>query len=225
LTIVEKLWKKKIDALARREEQLEHNLCKLFALLWGQYTSVLQQKLETEDGFNAMSEDNDRLLLLKAIKNITYHHQNQKYTPHNVFEAKKRFFMQHQGSRMATKEIFTQFMNNMEVIKHNSGNAWQYKGVEDMILGAMDTTKTEMSAGQLKLLNTDVRERFLATAFVLSTDRFRFGKLIKDVENNFLQGNNKYPATLASAHHLLANWRHDACIGLKDVAGREIIFW
>jgi hypothetical protein len=31
---IEKLWDKKIDALARREDQLDHNLRLLFALVW-----------------------------------------------------------------------------------------------------------------------------------------------------------------------------------------------
>jgi hypothetical protein len=88
----------------------------------------------------------------------------------------------------------------------------------------MNTTKAGMSVGQLKVLKTDVRERFPATAFIFSADRLRFGKLIEDMENNFLQGNNKYPSTLASAHHLHASWRHDARLGLKDVAGGEKSF-
>jgi hypothetical protein len=115
-----------------------------------------------------MSADNNGLLLLKAIKNITYHHQSQKYTLHNVFDAKKRFFAQHQGSRMATNKFFTQFMNNVEDVEHNGRNVWRDTGVNDMIL--MDMTKAEMSARQLKMMKTDVRERLVATAFKLYED-------------------------------------------------------
>ena len=221
---VEKLWEKKLDALSRREDQLDHNLRQLFALVWGQCTEVLQQRLEAEDGFSTMSANNDGLALLKAIKNITFHHQSQKYTPHNVFEAKRRFYTQCQGSRLATNEFFMQFMNNVEVVEHSGGNVWSDKGVEEMILAETNTTKAAMSAAQLRSFYADVRERSLATAFILSADRSRFGKLIEDMENNFLQGINKYPITLAAAHHLLANWRHDACLALRDVVGGEISF-
>jgi hypothetical protein len=63
---VEKLWEKRLDALLRREDQLDHNLRQLFALVWGQCTEVLQQRLEAEDGFSTMSANNDVLALLKA---------------------------------------------------------------------------------------------------------------------------------------------------------------
>jgi hypothetical protein len=39
--IVKKLWEKEIDAIATREDQLEHNLRHLFDLIWGQCTDVL----------------------------------------------------------------------------------------------------------------------------------------------------------------------------------------
>jgi hypothetical protein len=91
-----------------------------------------------------MSEDNNGLSLLKAINNITYNHQSQKYTLHNVFETKKRFFTKHQDRRMASNKFFTQSMNNIEVFEHNGGNVWSDKGAEDTILTKMDTTKANL---------------------------------------------------------------------------------
>jgi hypothetical protein len=90
-----RMWEKRLDAIAKREDQLEHNLRQLFALVWGQCTDALQQRIEAEEGFAKMSSENDGLLLLKTIKNITYHYQSQKYVPHSLFESKKRFYTQH----------------------------------------------------------------------------------------------------------------------------------
>jgi hypothetical protein len=123
------------------------------------------------------------------------------------------------GKQVSYKRFFLQFMNNVEVVGHSGGNVWADNEVEEMILAETNTTKAAMSAAQLRSFYADVRERSLATAFILSADRSRFGKLIEDMENNFLQGINKYPTTLAAARHLLANWRHDARLGLQDVAG------
>ena len=87
-----RLWEKKLDHISKREDQLEHNIRQVYALVWGQCTDILQQKIEAEDGFASMSAENDGLLLLKTIKNITYRFQSQKYAPHSLFEAKKRFY-------------------------------------------------------------------------------------------------------------------------------------
>eukprot|EP00978_Attheya_sp_CCMP212_P035385 scaffold153719_cov54-Attheya_sp.AAC.1 len=48
---------------------------------------------------------------------------------------------------------------------------------------------------------------YLATAFFLGADKIRFGRLIEDTENDFLQGTNKYPKTLQAAYNLLSNYR------------------
>lgn len=217
-------WEKKIDSIATREEQLEYNLRQLFALIWGQCTEVLQQRIEAEEGFSKMSNENDGLLLLKTIKNVTYQHQSQKYVPHSLFEAKKRYFMQLQG-KLPTADFHTQFLNSVAVIKHCGGNVWEDNGVEEMILRETGkTNKVGMTKAEMKVLAKDVEQRSLAVAFILCSDGLRFGKLVEDMENSYLQGNNKYPKTMVAANHLLAHWKHEARLGTRDVNGGEISF-
>ena len=74
---------------------------------------------------------------------------------------------------------------------------------------------TEMSDAEQKVFENDVKEKTLAVALILCADRMRFGKLVEDMENNFLQDNNKYPTTVIGAHHLLANWKHDSSTAEK----------
>ena len=206
---VEKLWEKELDDVAKRRTQLGHNLRQLFALVWGQCTEVLQQRLEAEEEFANMSSTNDGLLLIKAIKNINYHHQSQKYIPHSIFEAKKRFYTQFQGAKMSTNDYFNQFMNTVDVISHSGGSVWNDKGVETVVLSDMnEQDKAKMSAAQLKNLAEEVEQRTLAVAFIRGSDRHRFGKLIEDMENSFLQGTNKYPKdSHRSPSSCLANWK------------------
>jgi hypothetical protein len=219
-----RMWEQKIDAIAKREDQLNHNLRQLFALIWGQCTEVLQQRVEAEEGFAKMSNENDGLLLLKTIKNITYRYQSQKYVPDSLFESKKRFYMQSQG-KLSTAEYHTQFMNLVAVIKHCGGSTWDDVGVEEMILrNEGKTSKVGMTKAEMKALAEDVEQRSLAVAFIRCSDRLRFGKLVEDMENNYLQGNNKYPTTVVAANHLLTNWKHDARLGTRDVNGGEISF-
>ena len=45
----------------------------------------------------------------------------------------------------------------------------------------------------------------MAVAFLLGCDRSRYGRLIEDLENDFLQGNDHYPSTVAGVNNLLTN--------------------
>ncbi len=48
-----------------------------------------------------------------------------------------------------------------------------------------------------------------AVAFLLGCDRSQYGRLIEDLENNFLQGCNHYPGTVAKAYNLHTNWKQE----------------
>eukprot|EP00957_Ditylum_brightwellii_P001441 112577-Ditylum_brightwellii.AAC.1 len=55
----------------------------------------------------------------------------------------------------------------------------------------------------------EAKEAYLATAFLSSSNRARFGKLLEELHNDHLKGNGKYPISLVGAHKLLVNWQHD----------------
>ena len=54
-----------------------------------------------------------------------------------------------------------------------------------------------------------VKDEHLACAFLLGSDKKRFGELIEDLENDFVQKNDKFPKTLVDAHNLLVHWKQD----------------
>ena len=56
-------------------------------------------------------------------------------------------------------------------------------------------------------------------AFILGADKQCYVGLIRDVENEYLNGANKYPKTITSAYNLLVNWKGDpnrARLGMSD---------
>ena len=54
----------------------------------------------------------------------------------------------------------------------------------------------------------EVQEQHLAVAFLLSSDQGRHGKLIKSLENDFLQGQDRCTKTIpAAAFSLLTSWK------------------
>jgi hypothetical protein len=48
----------------------------------------------------------------------------------------------------------------------------------------------------------------VAYGILVRADRGHYGKLIEEIENDFLKGNNDYPKTPTEAYNLLVNYRH-----------------
>jgi hypothetical protein len=51
----------------------------------------------------------------------------------------------------------------------------------------------------------DAEEQVLACAFLLGINKSQYGKLVKDLENDYTQGTNNYPSTLQQAYSLLVH--------------------
>jgi hypothetical protein len=56
-------------------------------------------------------------------------------------------------------------------------------------------------------LKKDAQAHNLAASFMLNLESGRYGRLIEDLENNFLQGQDRWPKTLTVAFSLLMNWK------------------
>jgi hypothetical protein len=59
--------------------------------------------------------------------------------------------------------------------------------------------RANASAAELRVAEAAAKEEYLACAFLLGSDRLRYGKLIEDLENDHIQRNDKYPKTLVEA--------------------------
>ncbi len=79
--------------------------------------------------------------------------------------------------------------------------------VERALANEQVTMKT-VSSKQNKTSKNFAREAYLACAFLLGADRNQYGKLIKEIENNYIQGQDGYPKTVTTAYNLSC-WRQN----------------
>jgi hypothetical protein len=84
-----RIWEKQIDNYVKRLDQRDTNIQTLYSLVWGQCTDAMQAKVKATANFNVISAANDGIELLKAIKQVAYNFQSQKYLPHAIHEAKR----------------------------------------------------------------------------------------------------------------------------------------
>jgi hypothetical protein len=200
-----RMWEKKVDEFVKRQLQLEENIQTLYSLVWGQCTDIMHQKIEALDVFTNMSEDKDGLELLRAIKDITYNFQSQKKLSQALHKSKRRYYTLMQGKHVTTQAYLEQYQNVVDVLEHSGAHVGLEPG---LMLEFAD--KREKSVEELTEEDeAEIKERYHGVAFLLGSDRNRFGKLIEDLENEFLRGHDNFPRSLTNAYHLLTNWKCD----------------
>jgi hypothetical protein len=97
-----RIWEKQINKYVKHLDQRDTNIQTLYSLVWGQCTDAMQAKVESTYGFNAVLVAND------GIELLSYNFQSQKYLPHAIHEAKRRFFLLSQGRQSTVQEYLEQ---------------------------------------------------------------------------------------------------------------------
>ena len=117
-----RIWEKQVDEYVKRDNYLKENIKTLYSLVWGQCTDIMRQRIEALDTFVGMAAEGDGLALIKAIKNVVFNFQSQKYLPHSLHESKRRFYLSQQGKHSTTQAYLEQFQNAVDVIGHSGGS-------------------------------------------------------------------------------------------------------
>ena len=117
-----RIWEKKVDEYVKRDNYLKENIKTLYSLVWGQCTDIMRQRIEALDIFMGMAAEGDGLALIKAIKNVAFNFQSQKYLPHSLHESKRRFYLSQQGKHSTTQAYLEQFQNAVDVIGYSGGS-------------------------------------------------------------------------------------------------------
>jgi hypothetical protein len=74
--------------------------------------------------------------------------------------------------------------------------------------GILEALTDATGTNDLAKLEKEAHEQYLAVAFLLGANSGRYGKLLlEDLENDFLQGQDRYPKTVTTAFSLLTNWK------------------
>ena len=221
-----RIWEKTVDEHVKRIIHLDENIRTLYSLVWGQCSDVVRQKVEANKEFEDIASSGDGIKLLIIFKGISFHFQSQKYICHSIHEALKRYYNCAQGRYATTQAYMEHFQNVYEVVTTSGGSVAGHKGVEDEIIASLagGVTRETITPEQLQKVRDDAIVRSTAMAFLLGCDRSRYGKLIEDLENDFLQGRNTYPTTVVAAYNLLTNWKQENRAGWRTPTADGVAF-
>lgn len=187
--------------------------------MWGQCSNAMQAKLGGMNGHEAIRGEVNGLGLLQNIWTTIYQFQKQKQASMALHLAKQKFYMFLQTAYMSNHEYLEKFKNLVEVLDANGAKVGMDETLVDFLLSAISLTRTSALNAQLDVVKKRAKKGYPATALLLGANQSQYGLLTQDLENEYMQGVNKYPKDVILAFHLLCNWKNNASYLLKVLNG------
>ena len=183
---------------------------KLYAHVLGQCTEGLKAKIEAHNDWKAILTSRNGVALLKIIKGICFDFQDQKYLPQSILEAKSRLF----GIRQQTHETVNDYCDRvhtyLEVVEQIGGTIGYDNGIQKLVCTEKGIDPSSASATEKIMVRECVRDRIIATIFVIGLDKRRLGSYHTHLENGFVVGRDDWPKTPNSALVAATNWKQDS---------------
>jgi hypothetical protein len=202
-----RIWEKRVDKMIEQEERLKDTTSRAYALVWGQCSDALREKVKAHKDYAKAHEMGSVIKLLKVVKTEMFTFQTQKYGPQVMHEAKRRFYALRQEKHTSVQQYYESFVNTVEVIEHCGGDIGVDRSLVAEMLGGRD--RAIASASVIVSAEHDAKDKYLACAFILGSDKTRYGRLLEDLENSYTQGVDKYPKSMVDAYNLLVNWKQN----------------
>ena len=203
------------DATKRRELLLGQ----VFAIVIGQCSPTVVDRLKASDSWNHINMENDVMGLLRLIRTSMYTGATSKNSLHSLLEAQNTFFSFRQTGRMSNAEYLRNFTALTDQVVHLHGDFGTDESyvTERILEDGRDPTNRDVRADVV----LTIREEYLAMRFFVHADPRRYGSLVANVQNDFVGGVDKYPKTVSKAYDMLVNFvnpnKHDrpTCICLQ----------
>ena len=196
------VFSEQVKEYVKQTSRLQENIKHLWALVWGQCSNTIQTRLQALDTYEDMHAASDGLRLLVAIKDLMYNVQEQKYVPLSIHLAKRQFFLLSQG-RNTVGEYYEQFKNQTDVLDHIGAGIGDDDAITKQVLRSQGIDIEEATEAQEEAAEIQETEWYLALAFLMGSDRSRFGRLLEKLENDFTAGHDNYPKTLTDSYNMM----------------------
>jgi hypothetical protein len=198
-------WKKQLDIHWKRKGIYADNKMKLYSLVWGQANKATQSKIETHQEYQQCKAEYDSLKLIKIIREFVFKSDDRQYKYKAEDQAKRNFYNLRQTPDMSCQEYFEKVRNVVDVITSLGGSPADDMHLTDELPARPRGGYTEQQKQEAK---ERIQEKTIAYGLLTRADKGRYGKLIEEIENDFLKGHDDYPKTPTEVYNLLVNYRN-----------------
>ena len=221
------MWKIALRKFRKKKEARERNQNRVFALLLGQCSQALRNRMEPHDDWHNINLTSDVIELLKLIQSCMSHKQTRKDPDHAVVDPDPDHavvvadlmlyrFTQNNLPDNAYYEKFKDLVQTIESLGGEIGCQAErvYDHLKKTAADPNNPTADETEAARLS-----VKDRYLAILFLINSDRRRYGGLVRDIVNQHTRGVNGYPDSLSAAYDYLVFYQGKRTGGPTDDGG------
>ena len=108
---------------------------------------------------------------------------------------------------MMCQQYYESFKNNADVLEYARGTLGKEPGLVNVMLEAAGVKWDEVTGMQLATAKAATKKHVCAIRLLTGNDCTHYGKLLEDLENDFTQGQDNYPAMIQQAYSLLVHWK------------------
>jgi hypothetical protein len=200
-----KKWEIDYEQYKRRKAARQANQGKVFAIILGQCTPAMTDRLHAEPTWETINRNTDVIGLLKLIQsNATVKQAQVEYT-HALLDAMTEFtnFRQQQ---LTLPDYLQGFKDRVDHLERLQGPLGQEElRVQDYV-NRNHPDPSKITATELEVAEEACRQAFLATALIFRADKKRYSGLHLEIKNNFTLYKQGYPETLVDAYNTLFQW-------------------
>ena len=176
-------------------DQLKYDLHVLFYVILGQCDKAIVAKLESIDRYTEQATQGNCLWLLQHVRATMNQFDSGQYPYIALSQARRRFYNLSQGRKTVT-EYYHSFQTEYDTIGLLHG--WPLLDIR------LDDGVQPSAAGKDDAaIQVAIHQQEIATCFILGADKGHFGKLQRDLQDNFARGTNQFHMTLTAAYNLL----------------------
>ena len=180
-----KKYEKELTRYYKKLDKYVEYKAKVFVIIKGQCTLTMKNKVESMKDYEVIEENDDVIRLLKGLKELAFETVDVQYEHWTVCQSMKNVLLMKQQGDESLVAYYQHFNGMVDVTE----SQW----------GMMVPTKIGT--------DKDTRNKFLACVFIAGVDCKKYGKLINELNNQYLSGQNNYPTTLEGALTMVSHYK------------------
>ena len=93
-------------------------------------------------------------------------------------------------------------------MEHCGGSMVDYEDFEKE-LADLSLTQQMANDYQMKAAKATAQDKLIGVAYLMCLDKHRFGKIVEDIDNSYLVGQDEYPKSVNDAYYCICNWSNN----------------
>ena len=168
----------------------------------------MQTKVQATEGFDKVEKKKKVIKLLKKIKGIMYNSDENENLSTALNSAVLAIYQCFQGRNESNSSYLARFRHHLETLKYYGGNIGNHQSTlkKEMKMNLIQFNPKKHRPGNKKYdkYAEKVRNRVITEIFLRNTDKERYGKLVSEIENDYIRHGIMYPADIEAVNTQMA---------------------